>query len=70
MKIIFNNNENWGIHSVFFGMTIEDMNLIQSKVNDSLKKLCEEKKYIEINISKIDFSMDGWAVMTYTYKNK
>lgn len=68
--ITFNDNTNWGITNIFYGFTTEDLDLIEAKVRNKLLKIGEENSYSQINIDTIDFTLDGWVKVVYTFVTK
>lgn len=66
-NITFNDNTNWGITNIFYGFATEDIDLIEAKVRNKLLKIGEENSYSKINIHKIDFTLNGWVKVVYTF---
>jgi hypothetical protein len=69
-KITYRKNDNWGVTSVFYGRTTNDLENMEEKLREKLMEIAIEKNYSEIEIIDTDYcdSENGLIYVNYRYE--
>lgn len=68
--IKFQSCENFGIIPVYYGHTTEEFLNIENIIITKIDEYAKEKEIIELDILKIDYSIDGFAIVHYEIVKK
>lgn len=68
--IKYKNNDNFGIKIIYYGHTTAEFQAIESYLKKGLEELAIENNYIEVNVIDIDYSVDGFLIVSYSFIEK
>lgn len=68
--IKYKNNDNFGVTTIYYGHSDAALETIEFCLKEGLTKIAIENNYLEINIIDIDYSIDAFLVVSYSFIQK
>jgi hypothetical protein len=68
--IKYKNIENFGVKTIYYGHTTAEFQAMETCLKNGLTEFAIENNYIEVNVIDIDYSVDGFLIVSYSYIEK